>query len=165
MATTEIGLLLFTAVSFGMDAAMRKIPNALVAAGVLLATALHGCAPDGSGWFIPAVGALAGIACAMPLYASGAIAAGDAKWFAAAGAFAGPAGGAGLVLGSVLAAGTLAACTLAFSGTFRRRCSEFAAGWYIRAGRSKWKAPAGVGTKFPFLLCAGPVAVVYVLWR
>jgi prepilin peptidase CpaA len=164
MTFSDLGLILFTAGSFGFDAAKQKIPNGLVLVGVVFAAALHSLAPDGGGWFVPWVGALAGIACALPLYVCGAVAAGDAKWFAAAGAFVGPFGAATLVVGAVLAGGAAAACTSALSASFRRRCAEFAAGWYVRSGWRKWKAPAGAGTRFPFMLCAGPVAIGYALW-
>jgi len=164
VTTAEVGFLLFTAGSFGLDAVRRKIPNALVLVGASLAALLHGFVPDGGGWYVPWIGALAGFACALPLYACRAIAAGDAKWFAAAGAFVGPYGAAAIVVGTVLAGGAAAACSLALSASFRRRCAEFAAGWYIRSGGSKWQAPAGAGTRFPLMLCAGPVAVYYALW-
>ncbi|WP_309118452.1 prepilin peptidase [Paenibacillus sp.] len=163
MTTVEIGLLLFTGLTFGWDLRARKIPNLLVGFGFLLAAALHVFSPDGSGWSLPALGAVAGLSCGLPLYFAGAIGAGDAKWFAAAGAFAGWKGAAAIACASVLAGGVAALCLLAASRSFRRRFAEVIAGCYVRTGWERFNVPEEGRTTLPFLLCAGPAVCGYVL--
>jgi len=165
MITTEIGLLLFTALSFVFDVRFRKIPNGIVFLGLSVATGLHLFAVDGEGWTFALLGGVVGLGCAMPLYLLGAIGAGDAKWFAAAGAFAGPVGAGTLVLASVLAGGIAAAGRIAGSEAFRRRCLEVVAGCYVRTGWERFNIPAEGSATFPFLVCGAPVVIGYVFWR
>ncbi|TLS50175.1 hypothetical protein FE782_21110 [Paenibacillus antri] len=163
MTTVEIGFLLYTGLTFGWDLRARKIPNLLVGLGILSATALHVFAPDGSGAAVPALGAAAGLGFGFSLYIAGAIGAGDAKWFAAAGAFAGWTGAAAIACASVLAGGVAALCRLTASRSFRRRFAEVIAGCYVRTGWERLNVPEEGRTTFPFLLCAGPVVCGYIL--
>lgn len=107
------------------DLAVRKIPNVLVLAGLLLALALH-CrlGPDGAWLSAWLAGALAGFFLFLPLYAAGGMAAGDVKLMAMAGAFAGPSLACGIAAASVLAGGALGLVLMALGGRWRQGLSN-----------------------------------------
>lgn len=96
------------------DVRHHRIPNRLVATGTLLALAAHGLLPGGSGFLSAPVGGLGllmagtgllmGAAALLPLYALGAMGAGDIKLLAMLGACLGPNHILGAVLFSLIAA-------------------------------------------------------------
>lgn len=101
-------LLLATAV----DLRERRIPNKLVASGIILALAFHIIAPQGQGVVFALSGLGAGMALFLPMYAMRVMGAGDVKLMGMIGAFL----GAGSVLGAALAsmaAGGVLAITMA----------------------------------------------------
>lgn len=89
----------------GVDLATRRIPNRLVAAGLLLGLACNGV--GGIGIPLALAGAAAGLACLLPLYGIGAMGAGDVKLMAVVGTFVGPWQILGAVLLTMLAGGVL----------------------------------------------------------
>src|SRR5690606_35862438 len=114
------------------------------------------------GWQAPLLGGLTGFGCGLLLYILGAVGGGDAKWFGAAGAFAGPDGALWIVVVSVLTAGLAAVSGMIFRPKLRRRYMLLLAGFYIRTGLDRWKFPGHGGTQFPYLLCAAPAAFGYM---
>jgi prepilin peptidase CpaA len=118
------GVLLTTLLSAACvsDLRSRRIPNGLVAAtfALALACAAHPRPPAPFAVGIPAAlaGAAFGLALWLPLYALGALAAGDVKLFAAAAAWLGPAGVLPASAYAALAGGVLALVWVA-AGTVR----------------------------------------------
>lgn len=112
-----IGLLLTAAI---YDLKSRRIPNRLVGAGLAAGLLLQALHPDGLGLAVAGGGALVGLAAFLPLYLLRAMAAGDVKLMAMAGAFLGPTGALGAVLGTFLAGGVLALVFAWKAGAVRR---------------------------------------------
>jgi prepilin peptidase CpaA len=83
-------LLPFVALAAIIDMKVRRIPNLLVLAGLLISLTYHSTMPVGSGMLHWLFGAGAGFLIFMPLYLVKGIAAGDVKLMAAVGAFVGP---------------------------------------------------------------------------
>lgn len=119
------GLALIALLAFAVrgDLAARRIPNRLVAAGLVLALALHGLAgvlgvPSlaGRGAAAPLLGAVIEALVLAPLYLARACAAGDVKLAAMSGSFLGPWGGLAAGLATLLAGGALALMALGRPG-------------------------------------------------
>ncbi|WUR13300.1 prepilin peptidase [[Empedobacter] haloabium] len=112
------------------DLRARRIPNAIVFPGAVLALALHALLPAGEGLFGTPMGSLGllsslggwalGLAFLMPMYALRLMGAGDVKLLAMVGAFV----GAGQILtvgiATLLAGGVLALAVAAWQGSLRR---------------------------------------------
>lgn len=110
-------LLLLAAAS---DLAARRIPNALVVAGLVLAAAVHAAALAagerplaGASIAAPLAGLLAGGVALLPMYLLRGCAAGDVKLMAMAGAFLGAAVALEAVLATLVAGGVLSLAMLA----------------------------------------------------
>jgi prepilin peptidase CpaA len=71
------------------DVTTSRIPNVLTFTTIVLALAFHAIAPAGSGVSYAALGLLAGLAVFFPMFALGAMGAGDVKLMAALGAWIG----------------------------------------------------------------------------
>ena len=113
-----------------IDVRTRRIPNALVASGTLIALAVHAIAPAGDGLFASPWGSIgvvqsllgvgAGLALFMPLHLLRALGAGDVKLLAMVGAWL----GAPLLLGAtvltLLAGGAMALFVMVLSRTSRQ---------------------------------------------
>ncbi|KQV58983.1 MULTISPECIES: prepilin peptidase [unclassified Duganella] len=112
MSGLEIILLCLVLQAAVSDLAWRRIPNVLVAAGLLLALALHWRLGGGALLVQGLAGAAVGLLLFLPLYALGGMAAGDVKLLAMAGSFVGPWQALQLSLLSALAGGLLALCWL-----------------------------------------------------
>lgn len=109
------------------DVRTRRIPNRIVLLGALAGLALNTVLPAGAGLFDEPAGALGfhsalggicvGLATLLPLYAIGAMGAGDVKLMAMVGAFLGPDAVIGAALLSLIAGGLLALAVAIWTGT------------------------------------------------
>ncbi|RJG03660.1 A24 family peptidase [Noviherbaspirillum sedimenti] len=100
------------------DIKSRRIPNWLVAAGLVFSLGAHAFLGNGgfSAW---ALGLLVGFGLFLPLYVVRAMGAGDVKLMGMVGAFLGPASAAGAVLTTLVAGGVLAIAVALWSGALR----------------------------------------------
>lgn len=114
IAFAGIGLLvLLLALAVWHDVRARRIPNAVVLSGAVLALALHAVLPPGLGFASALPGGLGplkslaglavGLAALLPLYVLRAMGAGDVKLMAMVGAFLGPIDALGAVVGALIA--------------------------------------------------------------
>ena len=113
-----------------IDVRTRRIPNALVASGMLIGLAVHAVAPAGDGLFASAWGSIgvvqsllglgAGLALFMPLYLLHALGAGDVKLLAMVGAWLGAPLLVGTTLLTLLAGGVMALLAMVLSRTSRQ---------------------------------------------
>lgn len=118
-----IPLCALLAASVWHDVRARRIPNAVVFPGMLLALALHALAPATMGGMgiLSALGGLAvGLAVLMPMYALRLMGAGDVKLLAMVGAFVGAGQVGAVALATLVAGGVLALCVAAWQGSLRR---------------------------------------------
>lgn len=109
------------------DVLTRRIPNVLVLSGTLLGLFLNSILPSGPGLFsdpggaigfsVALEGAALGMAMLLPIYALGAMGAGDVKLMAMVGAFLGPEQIFGAALLSLLSGGVLALAVSMWTGT------------------------------------------------
>ena len=113
-----------------IDVRTRRIPNALVASGTLIALAVHAIAPAGDGLFAWPWGSIgvvqsllgvgAGLALFMPLYLLRALGAGDVKLLAMVGAWLGAPLLVGATVLTLLAGGAMALFVMVLSRTSRQ---------------------------------------------
>ncbi|WP_024302866.1 prepilin peptidase [Pseudogulbenkiania sp. MAI-1] len=89
------------------DTATRKIPNKLVAAGVITGLLCQALLPDGDGLIAALKGMVLGFALFFPLYMLRVMGAGDVKLMAMVGTFTGHQDIIGIVLSTLLAGGIL----------------------------------------------------------
>lgn len=101
------------------DIASRRIPNLLVASGLIAALVLQLVVPGEEGWQARLFGALTGFALFLPLYVLRGMAAGDVKLMAAVGAFVGPMVALKIALATFLIGGIWALAVIVFSGRMR----------------------------------------------
>jgi prepilin peptidase CpaA len=90
IAVPLLAILSFATLS---DLREHKVPNVLTFGGAFLAFILQWTLNGGSGLVMAATGWLACLACFLPFYVRGGMAAGDVKLMAAVGAFIGPVAG------------------------------------------------------------------------
>lgn len=90
------------------DVRERRIPNWLVAIGMLIGILFHASALEGGGVIFALSGLAVGIVALFPLYALGLMGAGDAKLMGMIGCFIGMAGVFGVIVASMAAGGALA---------------------------------------------------------
>ncbi|WP_059410726.1 A24 family peptidase [Cupriavidus basilensis] len=117
-------LLALAGLAAASDMRSHRIPNWLVAAGLLLALALqmtlHGPGQGAQAWL---TGALAGFAPYLALYLLGAVGAGDAKLMAGIGAFAGPQAALEIAIASFAVGGLLALAVMLMRKRVRKTLS------------------------------------------
>ena len=95
-------------VAAGTDVRSRRIPNALVLAGAACGIGLSTADAGSAGLWQAVAGLALGTGVLLPAYAFGLLGAGDVKLFGAVGAFVGPAGLVGVLLGTFLIGGVMA---------------------------------------------------------
>lgn len=108
-------LITLLAIAAWIDLRTRRIPNAIVLAGLLYAILANGLFPTyvhENGWTKAILGMLVGFGCFLPFYLLRAMGAGDVKLMAMAGAFLGPHAALHAVLATLIAGGVLAVATM-----------------------------------------------------
>ena len=108
-----VPLLLILSFATLSDLREHKVPNVLTFGGALFACILQWTLNGGSGLVIAVTGWLACLACFLPFYIRGGMAAGDVKLMAAVGAFVGPVAGVVACVLSLVAGGVIALISLA----------------------------------------------------
>ena len=135
---SEVFLLWLVLQAAATDLVWRKIPNALVLSGLLLALVLRAVAgPPSALLSVWLAGMLVGFFLFLPLYLLRGMAAGDVKLMAMVGAFAGPARALDIALLSFAAGGVLGLLLMAASGQWRRGWSNLRVlllPWLLRPG-------------------------------
>jgi prepilin peptidase CpaA len=101
-------LVFLLVIAVAVDIREHRIPNWLVAAGMIVATLFHAGAPQGMGTWFALSGLGVGIVTLFPLFALGLMGAGDVKLMGMIGAFLGVSGVLGALLASLAAGGVLA---------------------------------------------------------
>ncbi len=151
---TEFATLLFVALlltALFWDVTRRRIPNALVLAGLVAALILRGIAGVS-----PLLGGLAGagiaLAATVPLFALGALGGGDAKLLAAVGGFTGPKGLLYALAASAIAGGVLGVLVLV-----RRRLRGEKTRNARAAGRVTVNTPGAVTVPYGAAIAAGSI--------
>lgn len=102
------------AVATWVDIREHRIPNWLVATGLLMAGVFHALSPFGHGTGFAVAGLAVGMVALMPLYVMGTMGAGDVKLMGMVGAFLGTAAVLGAVLATLIAGGILALIASAY---------------------------------------------------
>lgn len=144
MSGLEIILLCLVLQAAVSDLAWRRIPNVLVAAGLLLALAIQWRLGGSALLAQGLAGAAVGLLLFLPMYALGGMAAGDVKLAAMAGSFVGPWQALQLCLLSALAGGVLALC-------------------YLQLAR--WRGRRAEGMPYAVAIAAGTLASVVLAHR
>jgi|SRR5471032_1026498 len=173
-----LGVLLLLAVWH--DVRRRRIPNYLVFPGALLALLLQSLLPSGAGLFLtpfggigllPALGGLgAGLAMLLPLYALGAMGAGDVKLMAMVGAFVGWPGIAVVAVTTLLAGGVLGAAVALFNGQLGKLLMNsmhlltHSALKSLAGESARIEPPAAPSGKLPYAIAIAAGAAPYLLY-
>lgn len=174
------GLALWLAVATVVDLRQRRVPNIVVAAGMLSGLALQALAPHGQGLFaagwgglglVPALlGILTGLGLFLPLYLLRAVGAGDVKLLAMVGAWLGPQHLLAAALLTLLAGGVLSLAAMLLSRTSRQvlanvhvmlTTSVIAA---QLGQRPSPQAPALVRVRLPYALAIAVGSLAEVAW-
>lgn len=161
------------------DVRSRRIPNQLVLAGLLAGLALQATVTPGAGLFDVPFGALGflkgaagmalGLLLLLPMYALGAMGAGDVKLMAAIGTFLGPLDTLGAGLSSVLAGGVLALLVALFQGSLRKVAGNvkvMVLGSVLRGmagGSARVDAPVSATGQLPYAVAIATGTVAYLL--
>lgn len=141
----EIVLLCLVFQAAASDLAWRRIPNVLVAVGLLLALALHWRLGGGDALLTQGLaGAGVGFLLFLPMYALGGMAAGDVKLVTMAGSFVGPWQALQLAALSAMAGGVLALV-----------CLQLA----------RWRGTQADGMPYAVAIAAGTIATVALAHR
>jgi prepilin peptidase CpaA len=103
-----VALAVLLLVATVVDVRERRIPNWLVATGLVVAISFHALAPHGEGIFFALSGLAVGLATLLPMYVLRVMGAGDVKLMGMIGAFLGMSEVLGVVLASMVAGGVFA---------------------------------------------------------
>lgn len=167
------------AAAVATDIRSRRIPNRLVGFGMAAGLTLHATVTPGAGLFgtpfgglglLLALGGLAlGLLLLLPMYALGAMGAGDVKLMAMIGAFVGPREMLGVALCSLVAGGLLALLFAVAEGSLGKvlgNVRTLLLGSLLRGlsgGTARLdEAPAPTG-KLPYAIAIASGTVVYLL--
>jgi prepilin peptidase CpaA len=163
------------------DVRARRIPNAIVFPGALMALGLHALLPSGAGLFSAPMGGLGilsglgglalGLAMLMPMYIMRLMGAGDVKLMAMVGAFVGAGQVLAVGLTTLLLGGLLA---LAFAAC-QRRLGRLVGNAYHMALHSAYSALAGdavapvappdaASGRLPYALAIAGAGLASALW-
>lgn len=161
------------------DVRSRRIPNKLVLLGLLSGLALQATVTPGAGLFSEPFGALgllqggagmlAGLVLLLPMYALGAMGAGDVKLMAVIGTFLGPLEVLGAGLSSVLAGGLLALLVALCQGSLRKvtgNVKVMVLGSVLRGmsgGSARIDAPLAATGQLPYAVAIASGTVAYLL--
>ncbi len=161
------------------DVRSRRIPNQLVLLGALAGLALQATMTPGAGLFNEPFGAVGllkagagmvlGLLLLLPMYALGALGAGDVKLMAMIGTFLGPLDILGAGLASVLAGGVLALLVSLFQGSLRKvagNVKEMVLGSVLRGmsgGSARIDAPLAATGQLPYAVAIACGTVCYLL--
>ncbi|KQV46044.1 MULTISPECIES: prepilin peptidase [unclassified Duganella] len=161
------------------DVRSRRIPNQLVVLGLLAGLALQSTVTPGAGLFSEPFGALGllkaaagmvlGLVLLLPMYALGAMGAGDVKLMAMLGTFLGPLDILGAGLASVLAGGMLALLVALCQGSLRKvsgNVKEMVLGSVLRGmtgGSARIDAPVAATGQLPYAVAIASGTVCYLL--
>lgn len=176
------------------DLRQRRIPNAVVFPGALLALLLHTILPAGDGFLAPAPGGLGlsgalkglgiGLVILLPVYLSRGMGAGDVKLMAMVGAFLGPVQIWPVIFATLLAGGVLAivmalrqrvlgrVCKnvfhMLFGGLLRLIRRVLRAGAPAAPGAVSGDSPAlaaSTGVRLPYGVAIAAGSVAYMLYQ
>jgi prepilin peptidase CpaA len=160
------------------DVRARRIPNAIVFPGALVAIALHAALPAGAGLFGTPTGSLGiassmgglalGLACLLPMYALRLMGAGDVKLLAMIGAFVGAGHILAIALFTLAAGGVLALVFAAAQGKLRQLVGNayqmmIVTGMSAASGRVAVSQPAAASGRLPYAVAIAAAAVPAVL--
>jgi prepilin peptidase CpaA len=164
----------------GFDVRQRRIPNALVASGMLCGLVVQSLAPQGSGLFEfwwgglgawqALLGLAAGLALFMPLYLLRALGAGDVKLLAMTGVWLGPWMLVQATLLTLLAGGLMAIVAMLLSRSSRQvldnvRVMLTTTLVGAQAGKlAPLDAPASSGVRMPYALAIAAGVLARVGW-
>jgi prepilin peptidase CpaA len=139
-----MALLLLLGLAAIEDVRSRRIPNALVMSGIVLAMTLHFLAMiqasgplAGPAWWSAIAGMAAGLALMLPLYALRGMGAGDVKLMAMVGAFIGPGPVVWATLCTLIAGGILSIVYMLGRGVAAQTLNNLRAllfDWTVRVG-------------------------------
>ena len=110
--TSAVPLLAIVAFATVTDLRSRRIPNGLSLGGAALALVISTTLYGGAGFWVAVLGWLICLACFIPFYLGGGMAAGDVKLMAMVGAFLGPIQGLVACACTLVAGGALASLVL-----------------------------------------------------
>lgn len=165
----DLALVALLCLASAFDLAQRRIPNFLVAVGLITAAVLH--ASSGSAWSLLTVwlgGMALGLALFLPLYCLRTMAAGDVKLMMMVGAFCGPALTWHISLATYCAGGLLAVLIVLARGKGRAAARNVAALlrpmlWRIGGVRLAPEAPPASVGSMPYALAISAGTFI-VLW-
>ncbi|MTW11264.1 hypothetical protein GM658_11735 [Pseudoduganella eburnea] len=161
------------------DVHSRRIPNRLVLAGIVAGLALQATVTPGAGLFSEPFGALGllksgagmtlGLLLLLPMYALGAMGAGDVKLMAMIGTFLGPLDTVGAGLASLLAGGLLSLTVALCQGSLGRvsgNVKTMMLGSVLRGlsgGNAQVDAPPSATGQLPYAVAISSGTVAYLL--
>lgn len=161
------------------DARHRRIPNALVLVTLLTGLLLHAGGPDGVareglftdqpgalGIWRSAAGALVALTIFLPFWMLRALGAGDVKFLAAVGAFAGPAESVNLALCVLLAGGVLALVRMAVARNARLVMQNTLAslGQMLPGSAGSFDASTQTAWRMPYAVAIAAGVAGYAAW-
>lgn len=132
----EIILVLMVCAAAVSDVSSRRIPNALIAAGLAAALMLHVFGSDSAGWKAWLTGMLTGLVLFLPFYAVRGMAAGDVKLMAAVGSFVGPLMAFKVAMATFLIGGAWALAAIVLKGKIKQASLNISEIVLLRGARS-----------------------------
>lgn len=120
-------LIALVALATAFDVREHRIPNWLIATGILIAIPYHALAPSGQGAIFSLLGLLAGVSTLLPLYALRTMGAGDVKLMGMVGAYLGTAATINAALTTLIAGGVLAIV----ASVYKRRLPQLVSNLHI----------------------------------